>query len=89
MACTYSNLPSIVRGSSGKHGADYLRSGTGDAFRTSRDINYENDIDLDEVRRILSHFHYRDFQEAQELILSALQEVNEHFGWVSLEPRRS
>ncbi len=42
-------------------------------------------IDLDEVRRMLSHFHYRDFQEAQELILSALQEVNEHFGWVSLE----
>jgi NADH-quinone oxidoreductase subunit E len=42
-------------------------------------------IDLDEVRRILSKFHYRDFQEAQELILSALQEVNEHFGWVSLD----
>jgi NADH-quinone oxidoreductase subunit E len=42
-------------------------------------------IDLEEVRRILSHFHYRDFQEAQELILSALQEINEHFGWVSLE----
>jgi NADH-quinone oxidoreductase subunit E len=42
-------------------------------------------IDLVEVKRILSHFHYRDFQEAQELILSALQEVNEHFGWVSLE----
>lgn len=42
-------------------------------------------IDLEEVRRILSHFTYRDFQEAQELILSALQEINEHFGWVSLE----
>jgi NADH-quinone oxidoreductase subunit E len=42
-------------------------------------------IDLDEVRRIVSRYHYRDFQEAQELILSALQEVNEHFGWVSLE----
>jgi NADH-quinone oxidoreductase subunit E len=42
-------------------------------------------IDLDEVRRLLTHFHYRDFQEAQELILSALQEINEHFGWVSLE----
>lgn len=41
-------------------------------------------IDLDEVRRILSHFHYRDFQQAQELILSALQEINEHFGWVSM-----
>jgi NADH-quinone oxidoreductase subunit E len=42
-------------------------------------------IDLDEVRQILSHFHYRDFQEAQELILSALQEINEHFGWISSE----
>ncbi len=42
-------------------------------------------IDLDEVRRMLAHFPYRDFQEAQELILSALQEINEHFGWVSLE----
>ena len=41
-------------------------------------------IDLDEVLRILSHFHYRDFQQAQELILSALQEINEHFGWVSM-----
>ena len=46
----------------------------------SRDTNHENDIDLDEVRRMLTHFRYRDFQEAQELILSALQEVNEHFG---------
>ena len=42
-------------------------------------------IDLDEVRRILSNFHYRDFQEAQELILSALQEINERFGWISSE----
>jgi NADH-quinone oxidoreductase subunit E len=42
-------------------------------------------VDLDEVRAILSHFHYRDFQEAQELILSALQEINEHFGWISSE----
>ncbi|MFN8593011.1 MAG: NAD(P)H-dependent oxidoreductase subunit E [Thermomicrobiales bacterium] len=48
------------------------------------DQNRENDIDLEEVTRILSHFHYRDFQQAQELILSALQEINEHFGWVSL-----
>ena len=47
--------------------------------------NHDNAIDLDEVRQILSHFKYRDFQEAQELILSALQEINEHFGWVSLE----
>jgi len=47
--------------------------------------NSENAIDLDEVRQILSHFKYRDFQEAQELILSALQEVNERFGWVSFD----
>jgi NADH-quinone oxidoreductase subunit E len=43
------------------------------------------DIDLDVVREMLSHFTYQDHQEAQELILSALQEINEHFGWVSLE----
>src|SRR5215210_3765380 len=49
------------------------------------ETKHENYIDLDEVRRILSHFHYRDFQEAQELILSALQEVNERFGWVSFD----
>src|SRR5215211_3851065 len=47
--------------------------------------NRENAIDLDEVRQIVSHFKYRDFQEAQELILSALQEVNERFGWVSFD----
>ncbi|MDQ3695320.1 MAG: NAD(P)H-dependent oxidoreductase subunit E [Chloroflexota bacterium] len=41
-------------------------------------------IDLDVVREMLSHFQPGDFQEAQELILSALQEVNEHFGYVSL-----
>jgi NADH-quinone oxidoreductase subunit E len=42
-------------------------------------------IDLDEVREMMSHITFRDHEEAQELILSALQEVNEHFGWVSLE----
>lgn len=42
------------------------------------------EIDLDVVREMLKHFTYRDHQEAQELILSALQEINEHFGWVSL-----
>lgn len=42
-------------------------------------------IDLDVVREIMSHFTYQDHQEAQELILSALQEINEHFGWVSME----
>jgi NADH:ubiquinone oxidoreductase subunit E len=44
----------------------------------------EQSIDLNEVAQILSRYHYRDFQEAQELILSALHDVNEHFGWVSL-----
>ena len=43
-----------------------------------------NDIDLDVVREMLSHFHFQDYQEAQELILGALQEINEHFGYVSL-----
>lgn len=43
------------------------------------------EIDLAVVREIMSHFKPQDFQEAQELILSALQEINEHFGWVSLE----
>ncbi len=44
-----------------------------------------DEIDLDVVREMLSHIRPNDHQEAQELILSALQEVNEHFGWVSLE----
>lgn len=43
------------------------------------------DIDLDVVREMLSHFTYNDYEEAQELILSACQEINEHFGWVSPE----
>ena len=43
------------------------------------------EIDLAVVRELLSHFKPQDHQEAQELILSALQEINEHFGWVSLE----
>lgn len=43
------------------------------------------DIDLDVVREMLSHFTYSDHEEAQELILSACQEINEHFGWVSPE----
>ena len=44
-----------------------------------------NDIDLNVVREMMSHLTFQDHEEAQELILSALQEVNEHFGWVSLE----
>lgn len=43
------------------------------------------EIDLDHVREMMSHFHPQDWQEAQELILSALQEINEHYGYVSLE----
>lgn len=43
------------------------------------------EIDLDVVREMLSHFTYSDHEEAQELILSACQEINEHFGWVSDE----
>ncbi len=43
------------------------------------------EIDLDVVREMMSHIKYDDFEEAQELILFALQEVNEHFGWVSPE----
>ncbi len=42
-------------------------------------------IDLDVVREMVSHFQPSDWQEGQELILSALQEVNEHFGYVSVE----
>jgi NADH-quinone oxidoreductase subunit E len=42
-------------------------------------------IDLDVVREMVSHITYQDHQEAQELILFALQEINEHFGWVSPE----
>lgn len=44
-----------------------------------------NEIDLDHVREMMSHFRPEDWQEAQELILSALQEINEHYGYVSLE----
>lgn len=42
-------------------------------------------IDLDLVREMVAHFQPQDHQEAQELILAALQEINEHFGYVSLE----
>lgn len=41
------------------------------------------EIDLDAVHEMMSQFHFDDFEEAQELILSALQEVNEVYGWVS------
>jgi NADH-quinone oxidoreductase subunit E len=44
-----------------------------------------NGIDLEVVREIVAHFQPSDWQEGQELILSALQEVNERFGYVSFE----
>ncbi len=43
------------------------------------------EIDLDVVREMMTNFQPEDWQEGQELILSALQEVNEHFGFVSIE----
>lgn len=43
------------------------------------------DIDPDVVWELISHLRFEDYEEAQELILAALQEVNEHFGWVSPE----
>ena len=43
------------------------------------------DIDLDVVRELVSHFRFDDYEESQELLLLALQEINEHFGWVSPE----
>lgn len=43
------------------------------------------DIDPEVVRELVSRFTFDDYEEAQELILSALQEINEHFGWVSPE----
>lgn len=45
----------------------------------------EEGIDLDLVREMVSQFKPHDHQEAQELILAVLQEINEHFGYVSLE----
>jgi NADH-quinone oxidoreductase subunit E len=53
--------------------------------QTAAEAAVRKEIDLGVVREIMSHFQPQDFQEAQELILSALQEINEHFGWVSLE----
>jgi NADH-quinone oxidoreductase subunit E len=52
---------------------------------TAAHVAHNGQIDLDVVREIMSNFKPQDYQEAQELILSALQEINEHFGWVSLE----
>jgi NADH-quinone oxidoreductase subunit E len=52
---------------------------------TAAHVAHNGQIDLDAVREIMSHFKPHDYQEAQELILSALQEINEHFGWVSLD----
>lgn len=42
--------------------------------------------DLDRIQHILDeHFHPEDHSEAQELILSALQEVQHELGWVPYE----
>lgn len=47
------------------------------------------EIDLDTVRRLLKElFSYDDQQEAFELILGALLEIQDHFGWVSKEAAR-
>ncbi len=44
------------------------------------------DIDLDWVRHVMEeHFTPRDYQDAQELILPSLQEVQERYGYVSEE----
>jgi NADH-quinone oxidoreductase subunit E len=43
------------------------------------------EIDLDVVREMMKEFNPVDWQEGQELILSALQEINEHFGFVTME----
>jgi len=42
-------------------------------------------IDLDVVRELIADLQPTDWQEGQELILSALQRVNERFGYVSVE----
>ena len=44
-----------------------------------------SEIDLEVVRELVSQFQPADWQEGQELILSALQEINGRFGYVSLE----
>ena len=51
-------------------------------------LSPSTEIDLAVVRDLLSHLRPNDDQEAQELILAALQEINEHFGWVSLAAAR-
>jgi len=42
-------------------------------------------IDLDVVRELIADLQPSDWQEGQELILAALQRVNERFGYVSVE----
>jgi NADH-quinone oxidoreductase subunit E len=66
-------------------GESPLRIGELPVSSTSAHVAPQGQIDLEVVREIVSHLKPQDFQEAQELILSALQEINEHFGWVSLE----
>lgn len=52
---------------------------------SGHELKSSDTIDLDVVRELISHFQPKDWQEGQELILAALQEINEHFGWVSIE----
>lgn len=48
-----------------------------------------SDADLDKVRALLNaNYNPQDHQEAQELILGALQEVQHLFGWVPFEAAR-
>jgi NADH-quinone oxidoreductase subunit E len=42
-------------------------------------------IDLAVVKELIADLNPQDWQEAQELILAALQRVNERFGYVSVE----
>ena len=42
-------------------------------------------IDLDVVRELIADLRPSDWQEGQELILAALQRVNERYGYVSVE----
>lgn len=50
---------------------------------TSRQID---DATLDRIRALLKeHFQPQDYEEAQELVLGALQEVQHELGWVPLE----
>jgi NADH-quinone oxidoreductase subunit E len=71
----------VSRGPAGRRAA--LGSAGAEGQSVAQQTHQE--IDLAVVREMVSHITYQDHQEAQELILHALQEINEHFGWVSPE----